>query len=87
MKFKIRWGKKLHLREMSKPVPPPLPVGLSVWVKEKAEERAAGVAVLSGVIQVSVRARKSSDCCVTKPEMKSALRVADWQFHRPPVTR
>ncbi|XP_060948509.1 interferon-induced protein with tetratricopeptide repeats 1-like [Limanda limanda] len=62
-------------------------VGLGVWVKEKAEERAAGVEVLSGVIQVSVRARKSSDCCVAKPEMKSALRVADWQFHRPPATR
>ncbi|CAB1436498.1 unnamed protein product [Pleuronectes platessa] len=70
---------------MSKPVPPP--VGPGVWMKEKAVERAAGVDVLSGVIQVSVRARKSSDCCVAKPEMKSALRVADWQFHRPPVTR
>ena len=72
---------------MSKPVPPPLPVGLGVWVKEKAEERAAGVDVLSGVIQVSVRARKSSDCCDAKPEMRSVLRVADWQFYRPPVTR
>ena len=47
-----------------------------VWVKEKAEER-AGVDVLSGVIQVSVRARRSSDCWVAKPEMKSVLRVAD----------
>lgn len=73
--------------EMSRPVPPPLPVGLGVWLKEKAEERAAGVDVFSGVIQVSVRARKSSDCWIAKPEMKSALRVADWQFQRPPVTR
>ena len=44
------------------PVPPPLPVGLGVWVKEYAVERAAGVDVLDGVIQVSVRARKSRDC-------------------------
>ena len=40
-----------------------------------------------GVIQVSVRARKSRDCRVAKPEMNSVLRVADWQFHRPPATR
>ena len=64
---------------MSKPAPPPLPVGLGVWIKEKAEERAAGVDVLSGVIQVSLRARKSSNCWVARPEMKFVLRVADWQ--------
>jgi hypothetical protein len=75
------------LGEMSRPVPPPRPVGLGVWLKEKAEERAAGVDVLSGVIQVSVRARKSRDCSIAKPEMKSDLRLADWQFQRPPVTR
>jgi len=62
---------------MSKPVAPPRPEGLGVWLKEKAEERAAGVDVLSAVIQVSVRARKSSDCSKAKPEMKSALRLAD----------
>ena len=31
-------------------------VGLGVWVKEYAVKRAAGVDVLDGVIQVSVRA-------------------------------
>ena len=34
---------KLHLGESRRPVPPPLPVGLGVWVKEYAVERAAGV--------------------------------------------
>ena len=62
---------------MSKPVPPPLPVVLGVWVKEKAEDSAAGVDVLAGLIQVSVRARKSRDCWVAQPEIKSVLRVAD----------
>ena len=53
---------KLHLGESRRPVPPPLPEGLGVWEKEYAVERAAGVDVLDGVIQVSVRARKSRDC-------------------------
>lgn len=47
--------------EINKPVPPPRPDGRGVWENEKEEERAAGVAVLSGVIQVSVRARKWRD--------------------------
>ena len=42
---------------MRSPVPP-LPDGLEVCEKEKAVERAAGVAELSGVILVSVRARE-----------------------------
>ena len=51
---------KLHLGESRRPLP--LPVGLGVWEKEYAVERAAGVDVLDGVIQVSVRTRKSRDC-------------------------
>jgi len=49
--------------ERSKPVAPP-DQRVCVWLKEKAEERAAGVDVLSAVIQVSGRARKSSDCSI-----------------------
>ena len=40
--------------EISKPVPPPRPDGREVCEKEKEDERAAGVVVFSGVIQVSV---------------------------------
>ena len=47
--------------EMSKPVPPPRPDGREVCEKEKEDERTAGVAVFSGVIQVSVSARNCSD--------------------------
>ena len=43
--------------EMGKPVPPPRPDGWEVCEKEKEDERAGGVAVFSGVIQVSVSAR------------------------------
>ena len=46
-----------HFGEMRSPVPP-LPDGLGVCEKEKAVERAAGVAEFSGVILVSVRARE-----------------------------
>ena len=51
-------------------------------------ERAAGVAVLSGVIQVSVRARNCSDLREAWAEMNSGMSflVAAWQFHRPPST-
>ena len=45
--------------EISKPVPPPWPDGREVCEKEE-DERAAGVAVFSGVIQVSVSARNCS---------------------------
>ena len=49
--------------ENNKPVPVPLPWpdGREVCEKEKEDERAAGVAVFSGVIQVSVRARNCRD--------------------------
>uniref|UniRef100_A0A0E9W6X6 Uncharacterized protein n=1 Tax=Anguilla anguilla TaxID=7936 RepID=A0A0E9W6X6_ANGAN len=47
--------------EIRRPVPPPRPDGRGVWENEKKEERAAGVAVFSGVIHVSVRARKSRE--------------------------
>jgi len=43
---------------MSRPVPPPLPVKQGEWENEKLLERAAGVAVSSGLIQVSVRAMR-----------------------------
>ena len=47
-----------QLGEVRRPVPPPRREGLGVCEKEKAEERAADVAVSSGVIQVSVSAKK-----------------------------
>ena len=47
--------------EISKPVPPPRPDGQEVCEKGKEDERAAGVAVFSGVIQVWVSARNCSD--------------------------
>ena len=43
--------------EISKPVPPPRPDGREVCEKEKEDERAAGVAVFSGVIHVLVSAK------------------------------
>ena len=48
---------KVQEGEMSKPVPPPRPDGREVCEKEKEDERAAGVVVFSGVIQVSVSTR------------------------------
>ena len=42
--------------EISKTVPPPWPDGREVCEKEKEDEKAAGVAVFSGVIQVSMSA-------------------------------
>ena len=47
--------------EISKPVPPPRPVGWEVFEKEKEDERAAGVAVFLGVIQILVSTRNCSD--------------------------
>ena len=47
--------------EIRKPVPPPWPDGREVCEKEKEDERAAGVGVLSGVIQVLVSVRNCSD--------------------------
>lgn len=77
---------KLHSLDKSKPVPPPLPVCLGECEKEKAEDRAAGVVEFSGVIQVSVKARKCRLWCDAKAEMKSAFWTADWQFQSPPTT-
>ncbi len=45
---------------MSRPVPPPLTVKRGVWEKEKLLESAAGVALSSGLIQVSLRAMRFS---------------------------
>ncbi len=55
------------------------------WVseKEKLLESAAGVALSSGLIQVSVRAMRFSLEWLVMEVMKSALLTADWQFHRP----
>ncbi len=47
-------GVNFQLLEMSRPVPPPLPVKRGVWEMEKLLESAAGVALSSGLIQVSV---------------------------------
>ncbi len=51
-------GVNFQLLEMSRPVPPPLPVNGGGWEKEKLLESAAGVALSSGLIQVSVRAMR-----------------------------
>ncbi|MGL5643245.1 MAG: hypothetical protein ACRCW3_00490, partial [Metamycoplasmataceae bacterium] len=53
------------------------------WVKEKLLEIAAGVAVFSGQIQVSVKPKICREDWVAKAGIKSALLTADWQFHRP----
>ena len=53
-----------HLLEISKPVPPPRPDVREVWENVWLTESAAGVALFSGLIQVSVRARMSSDRCL-----------------------
>lgn len=54
-------AENFHEGEIRRPVPPPRPEGRGVCEKEKEDESAAGVAVLSGVIQVSVRARNWRD--------------------------
>ena len=50
-----------HLLEMSMPVPPPCPDVREMWENAWLVESAAGVALFSGLIQVSVRARMSRD--------------------------
>ncbi len=64
-------------------MPPPLPIVRGVWEKVKLVERAAGVAVSSGLIQVSVRAMRLRPEWVAIEGIKSALFTADWQFQRP----
>ena len=59
--------------DVKRPVPPPAPVERGVWVKECETERAAGVAVFSGVIQVSVRARNCRHLRVAWLEMNSGM--------------
>ena len=87
-----RWERfrtrEFHLGDVSSPVPPPIPVERGVWVNLWETARAAGVAVLSGVIQVSVRARKLRDLREAWAEINSAISflVAAWQFQRPPST-
>lgn len=76
-------GENVHLSEISRPVPPPRPVRRGVWENVKLVESAAGVAVFSGVIQVSVRARISKERWLAKPSMNSVLLTADRQFHKP----
>ena len=46
-------------------------------------ERAAGVAVFSGRIHVSVSARASREAWDANAGMKYALFTADWQFQSP----
>ena len=53
-----------HLSAISRPVPPPCLPTLGLWVNENPADRAAGVAVFSGLIQVSVRARKLRESAV-----------------------
>ena len=70
-------------------MPPPVrPEGRGVWVNLCAAERAAGVAVFSGGIQVSVNARKSRDFSMARAEILSGWPsfTAEWQFQRPPLT-
>ncbi len=64
-------------------MPPPLPIVRGVWEKVKLVERAAGVAVSSGLIQVSVRAMRLRPGMGSNRRIKSALFTADWQFQRP----
>ena len=78
-------GVDVHLicGERSKPVPPPRPVERGEWENEWLTERAAGVAVFSGRIHVSVSARASREAWDANAGMKSALFTADWQFQSP----
>ncbi|KAK1800660.1 hypothetical protein P4O66_005872 [Electrophorus voltai] len=59
---------------------------LREWVNKKAEDRAVRVAEFSGVIHVSVRARKCWKWRDANAEMKSAFWTTDWQFQSPPAT-
>ena len=68
------------------PVAPPRPDGLWVCENEEVVERAAGVAEFSGVIQVSVRARKWRVMSDVQAEMDAAFLTADWKFQSPPIT-
>ncbi len=70
-------GVNFQLLEMSRSVPPPLAVKRGVWEKEKLLERAAGVALSSGLIQVSVRAMRLRPRMTSMEVMKSALLSAD----------
>ncbi|KAK1801597.1 hypothetical protein P4O66_004559 [Electrophorus voltai] len=79
-------GVKHHSRDISKPVPPPLPRHLSEWVNEKAEDKTARIAEFSGVIHVFVRARKCRKWRDANAEMKSAFWTTDWQFQSPSAT-
>ena len=67
---------------MRSPVPPPRPEGQGVWEKEYVGERAAGVAVFSGMIQVSVRAKKWR---VLEGGVSQNGQFS-WQFQSPPLT-
>ncbi len=53
-------GVNFQLLEMSKPVPSTSYSQMGVWEKEKLFESAAGVALSSGLNQVSVRAMRFS---------------------------
>ena len=72
-----------YLLEISRPVPPPRPDDREVWENVWLVESAAGVALFSGLIQVSVEARISGDRWLAYAVMKSALFTANWQFHSP----
>ena len=54
-------------------------------MKEYPSESAAGVAVLFGVIQVSVRARKVRERDEAYAGINADLLTDDWQFHKPPL--
>ena len=54
--------------------------------KNLGVEGPAGVAVSSGVILVSVRARKWRVMRDVLAEMESAFITSDWQFQSPPIT-
>ncbi len=51
-----------QLLEMSRPVPPPLPVKRGVWEKEKLLKSAAGVALSSSLSTQVVRIAVSTVC-------------------------
>ena len=66
-----------HIWEIRMPVPPPRPAERGVCVNSAFKDRAAGVVVLSGWIQVSVRARTWMSERCSRELMNSVLLTAD----------
>ena len=74
-----------HLVDVKIPVPPPRLARRGEWVNVCTSDSAAGVAVFSIGIHVSVNPRNCSDLKAAWPTIVSAMRsfTAEWQFKRP----